>query len=68
MMEFIRAGAPIAYGKAVKEGTYLSAGSAMAMINNAPHPNAAKIFVNWFLSREGQIAMHNEEKKVTNGN
>ncbi len=60
MMEFMRAGAPIAYGKAVKEGTYLSAGSGMAMINNAPHPNAAKIFVNWFLSREGQIAMSPE--------
>ncbi len=25
-----------------------------ALINKAPHPNAAKVFVNWFLSSEGQ--------------
>jgi iron(III) transport system substrate-binding protein len=29
--------------------------SAVAFINKAPHPNAAKVFVNWFLSRRGQI-------------
>jgi len=23
----------------------------------APHPNAAKVFINWLLSREGQIAL-----------
>ena len=23
-------------------------------MNQAPHPNAAKIFINWLLSREGQ--------------
>jgi ABC-type Fe3+ transport system substrate-binding protein len=23
-------------------------------MNRAPHPNAAKVFVNWLLSREGQ--------------
>jgi iron(III) transport system substrate-binding protein len=26
----------------------------LALMNKAPHPNAAKIFINWFLSREGQ--------------
>jgi ABC-type Fe3+ transport system substrate-binding protein len=25
-------------------------------MNRAPHPNAAKVFINWVLSREGQIA------------
>jgi ABC-type Fe3+ transport system substrate-binding protein len=25
-------------------------------MNRAPHPNAAKVFVNWLLSREGQTA------------
>jgi iron(III) transport system substrate-binding protein len=29
----------------------------IALMKNAPHPNAAKVFVNWFLSREGQIAV-----------
>ena len=24
------------------------------MIKNAPHPNAAKVFINWILSKEGQ--------------
>ena len=24
-------------------------------MNRAPHPNAAKVFINWFLSRRGQI-------------
>jgi len=27
------------------------------MPTHAPHPNAAKLFVNWLLSREGQIAV-----------
>jgi iron(III) transport system substrate-binding protein len=26
----------------------------LVLMNKAPHPNAAKVFVNWFLSREGQ--------------
>ena len=26
----------------------------VALVNRAPHPNAAKVFLNWFLSREGQ--------------
>jgi ABC-type glycerol-3-phosphate transport system substrate-binding protein len=29
---------------------------ALAVMNQAPDPNAAKVFVNWFLSREGQVA------------
>ena len=28
----------------------------IAVFSRAPHPNAAKLFSNWFLSREGQIA------------
>jgi iron(III) transport system substrate-binding protein len=28
--------------------------SAIALINRAPHPNSAKVFINWFLSRRGQ--------------
>jgi iron(III) transport system substrate-binding protein len=30
--------------------------SGIAVFNNAPHPNAAKVFVNWFLSQDGQNA------------
>ncbi|MBI4523835.1 MAG: ABC transporter substrate-binding protein, partial [Deltaproteobacteria bacterium] len=44
-----------------KEGTNLvaAAGSA-ALLKNAPHPNAAKLALNWLLSREGQIVFQKE--------
>jgi len=29
----------------------------LALLNRAPHPNAAKVFINWLLSRNGQIAL-----------
>ncbi|HEY2987118.1 MAG TPA: extracellular solute-binding protein [Candidatus Binatia bacterium] len=29
----------------------------VSLINRAPHPNAAKLLINWILSREGQIAV-----------
>ncbi len=31
-----------------------SGNSGIALINQAPNPNAAKVFINWFLSRAGQ--------------
>lgn len=38
-----------------REGTYLSSGGGdLAVLKQAPHPDAAKIFTNWILSREGQ--------------
>ena len=38
-----------------KEGVNLSSAfGSLALLNRAPHPNAAKVFVNWLLSREGQ--------------
>ena len=41
-----------------KEGSSFSAGGgSLSLINRAPHPNAAKVFINWFLSRKGQIAL-----------
>jgi ABC-type Fe3+ transport system substrate-binding protein len=41
-----------------KEGGSISAGGGtLAFLNRAPHPNAAKVLVNWLLSRKGQIAM-----------
>ena len=39
------------------EGSHLSSGAgSIALINRAPHPNAARVFINWFLSRQGQLA------------
>jgi iron(III) transport system substrate-binding protein len=41
----------------LKEGAYIAAGAGgAALMNRAPHPNAAKVALNWLLSREGQIA------------
>jgi iron(III) transport system substrate-binding protein len=41
-----------------KEGASFQAGSgSISLIKQAPNPNAAKLFVNWLLSREGQTAV-----------
>ena len=41
-----------------KEGSSFSAGGgSVSYMNQAPHPNAAKVFLNWFLSRKGQMAL-----------
>ena len=43
--------------RALKEGEIMGGGSCcMALLNRATHPNAARLFVNWVLSREGQLA------------
>lgn len=55
--EFIEAGAPIKF-IIPKEGTWLTTGSAtISVLSKSPHPNAAKVFLNWYLSREGQVMM-----------
>lgn len=44
-------------GKHVKltdlEGASYASGNPVFLFNKAPHPNAAKLFINWLLSREG---------------
>jgi iron(III) transport system substrate-binding protein len=35
-------------------GGRLSMSKTIVLMNRAPHPNAAKVFINWVLSREGQ--------------
>ncbi len=53
MVEFVRAGAPIELMNP-REGTYVTTSSAaVTMLKNAPHPNAAKLFANWMLTKEG---------------
>jgi iron(III) transport system substrate-binding protein len=38
-----------------KEGAFVSTtGFTISLLEQAPHPNAAKVLINWFLSREGQ--------------
>ncbi len=38
------------------EGSFLDGSGFADIVNRAPHPNAAKVWINWFLSREGQTA------------
>jgi iron(III) transport system substrate-binding protein len=40
-----------------KEGARISAGGTgtISVFNRAAHPNAAKLFINWWLSKEGQL-------------
>ena len=47
----------------------MSGGSGhLVVLKNAPHPNATRVFVNWFLSREGQEvytrAMHQATRRL----
>ena len=52
--EFIKAAVPVRY-VIPKEGSYIEPGSgSFSLLNKAPHPNAAKIFINWLLTKEGQ--------------
>lgn len=54
---FIKEGAPI---KPVDmaEGTRQAASPALGIAAEAPHPNAARLFINWLLSAEGQTIFH----------
>lgn len=52
--EFQEAGAPIK-GTELEEGTWLATGSSgLALVKKAPHPNAARLLINWILTKEGQ--------------
>jgi ABC-type Fe3+ transport system substrate-binding protein len=35
---------------------YSASNGTLALMNQAPHPNAARVFINWLLSREGQTS------------
>jgi iron(III) transport system substrate-binding protein len=51
-----------------KEIRAISAGNmgSVALPSQPPHPNAARVFVNWLLSREGQIALQRTANTPTN--
>jgi iron(III) transport system substrate-binding protein len=52
---FIKAGLPVKPVPKIKEGAHANNGSGVVtVVKNPPHPNAAKVFVNWLLSKEGQ--------------
>ena len=54
-LPFVKAGLPVKSVPMPRDEIYVSGGSGnVAIIKGAPHPNATKVFVNWFLSQEGQ--------------
>jgi ABC-type Fe3+ transport system substrate-binding protein len=54
-LPFVKAGLPVKSISIPRDEIYVSGGSGnVAMIKGAPHPNAAKVFLNWFLGPEGQ--------------
>ncbi|MBI4334571.1 MAG: extracellular solute-binding protein [Chloroflexi bacterium] len=56
LADFLRAGAPVDMA-VMKEGTFVSVGAgAIGVPLRYAHPNAAKVFVNWLLTKEGQTA------------
>ncbi len=60
-------GLPVEGFGLMKEGAGLIvSGGAISIVNRPRHPNAAKVFINWFLSREGQIALQSVGGGSTN--
>jgi ABC-type Fe3+ transport system substrate-binding protein len=54
-LPFIKANLPLSPLPMPKEGLYVSGGYGhLTVLKNPPHPNAAKVFINWLLSRDGQ--------------
>jgi iron(III) transport system substrate-binding protein len=59
VVKAINQGLPLAAvpDESFKEGAAVGpSDGAVAIMDQAPHPNAAKLFVNWLLSREGQTS------------
>ncbi|MBI4333741.1 MAG: extracellular solute-binding protein [Chloroflexi bacterium] len=63
-LELMKAGAPL---KATmpRDGGYLSVANPVSFMNSAPHPNAAKVFINWALSKEGSYTVSRVQQSQT---
>lgn len=64
----IQKGLPISYYTAarVKEGSWLTSGAgSIAVVRDPPHPNALKVYLDWLLSKEGQLAMNRALSQVS---
>jgi iron(III) transport system substrate-binding protein len=55
LLPFIKAGLPVAPLPTPKEGVFATGGYGnLTVIKSPPHPNAAKVFINWLLGGDGQ--------------
>jgi iron(III) transport system substrate-binding protein len=59
----LKAGSPV---KAIEmsEGTIALTGAGFMMVDKAPHPNAALLFINWVLSKEGSLFFADERPQI----
>lgn len=64
--DFVATGSPIA-GITTAEGSYSTiGGGSVSYIKNAPHPNAATLFTNWLLTKEGQTVYSKAYNRSSN--
>lgn len=61
---FVKQGVPLK-SLSMKEGDTVNV-SPMMVLKGAPHPNAAKVFINWFLEGEGAAILAKDGTLVTN--
>jgi iron(III) transport system substrate-binding protein len=55
LQPFLQAGLHLKSLPPLKEGDYVTMGSGgLSLVKNPPHPNAARVFLNWLLGKEGQ--------------
>jgi len=59
----INQGAPVRFIQP-EEGSHLAA-QGIYFIRNAPHPNAAKLFFNWFYTKEGQTIYARDSQVIS---
>ncbi len=52
--DFIALGAPLKLASVKEDNRVIAGGSAIAVPTTCAHPNAATVFINWLLTREGQ--------------
>ncbi len=51
----------------LKEGAPVTpASGALSLVNRAPHPNAAKLYINWLLSKEAQTVLTQTTGYISN--
>ncbi|HLG70462.1 MAG TPA: extracellular solute-binding protein [Chloroflexota bacterium] len=69
LSRMVKEGLPIAVvpPEQLKEPVQVAAGATgAALFTHAPHPNAAKVYLNWLLSKDGQAAFAPTQPAVSN--
>ena len=67
LRKLAKAGIPVKMSSIPYALSFLTSGGSGCCIqvyNRSPNPNAAKLFLNWFLSKEGQTAVHQIEPTI----